>query len=133
MTAVQTWLTAISTGDTAAVRRSVAPRFAWISAGRNGWPEPLFRAESFPELFAYVKRRSAQHEHITNVSVPTAGWHDGRLMLGIVSYSRTANDVADTEQWLGKGEYECGVGIYVLSSAPQGSPERGRKPPRPSA
>jgi hypothetical protein len=122
VTAVRAWFGAIGTGDTAAVRRSVSPRFAWISAGRSGWPEPFFRASQLGELFAYVRRRSAQHERIANVSIPFGDWHDGRLMLGTVSYTRTADDVVGTEYWLGKGEYECGSGIHVLSTGPQGSP-----------
>jgi hypothetical protein len=122
VTAVKTWFGAIGTGDTAAVRRSVSPHFAWISAGRNGWPEPFFRASRFGELFAYVRRRAAQHEHITNASIPGGDWHDGRLMLGTVSYTRTANDVIGIEHWQGKGEYECGIGIHVLSTGPQGNP-----------
>jgi hypothetical protein len=124
--AVTTWLSAIGTGDTGAVRRSVARRFAWISAGRNGWSEPTFRAKNFAELFAYVRRRSARHERIANVSIPAGGWHDGRLMLGIVSYTRTADDVAGVQHWLAKGEYECGAGIYVFSAAPQDNPGRDR-------
>jgi hypothetical protein len=126
VTAVKTWFGAIGTGDTAAVRRSISPRFAWVSAGRNGWPEPFFRASQLAELFAYVRRRAVQHDHITNVSIPTGAWHDGRLMLGIVSYTRTTDDVVGLEHWQGKGEYECRRGIYVLSTAPQGSPGRGR-------
>jgi hypothetical protein len=121
-TAVAAWFGAIGTGDTATVRNSVSPRFAWISAGRNGWPEPFFRASRLADLFAYVRRRAAQHEHIANVSIPLGAWHDGRLMLGTVSYTRTADDVVGTEHWLGKGEYECGSGIHVLSTGPQGSP-----------
>jgi len=117
--AVTTWLNAIGTGDTAAVRKSVARHFAWISAGRNDWPEPTFSATGFADLFAYVRRRAAQHEHIADVSIPTGGWHEGRLRLGIVSYTRTADDVPGIEHWLGKGEYECGKGIYLFSAAPQ--------------
>jgi hypothetical protein len=126
VTAVKTWFAAIGTGDTTAVRRSVSPHFHWISAGRNGWPEPVFRASQFGELFAYVRRRAAQHEHITNVSIPGGGWHDGQLMLGSVSYIRTADDVVGIEHWQGKGEYECGKGISVLSTGPQGSPGQRR-------
>lgn len=124
--AVKSWFGAVGTGDTAAVRRSVSRSFAWISAGRNDWPEPSFTGRRFDELFAYVKRRAAHHERIENVLVPLEGWHDGRLTLGTVSYTRTADDVAGVEHWLGKGEYECGGGIYVLSTAPQGSPGRRR-------
>jgi hypothetical protein len=122
--AVKTWLGAIGTGDTAAVRKAVSPNFIVMSAGRNGWPEPFFRADRMSELFAYVKRRAAQHERITEISVPLDGWRDSRLMFGVVSYMRRADDIAGPQHWLGKGEYTCGQGIYVLNTAPQGNPGR---------
>jgi hypothetical protein len=126
ISAVKHWFLAIATGDTAAVRKVVSPTFGVISAGRNGWPEPFFRAERIDELFAYVKRRAAHHERIEEISVPTGGWHDSRIMLGVVSYTRTADDIPGTEHWLGKGEYACHRGIYVLNTAPQGSPNQRR-------
>jgi len=118
--AVKMWFGAIGTGDIAAVRKAVSPTFIVMSLGRSGWPEPFFRAERMSELFVYVRRRAAQHDRITDISVPLGDWHDGRLMLGAVSYTRTADDVVGKQRWIGKGEYECGKGIYVLNTAPQG-------------
>lgn len=122
--AVKTWLGAIGTGDTAAVRKAISPAFVGISAGRNGWPEPFFRAKRMNELFAYVRRRAAQHERIDDVAIPLGSWHDSRVMLGAVSYARTADDITGKEHWLGKGEYTCGQGISVLNTSPQGSPRQ---------
>ena len=118
--AVVTWFRAIETGDTAAVRRAVSPSFGVISAGRRGWPEPFFRAEQMSELFAYVRHRARQRERVSEIVVPTGVWLNGRLGLGAVAYVRTADDVQGREVWLGKGEYECGRGIYILNTAPQG-------------
>jgi hypothetical protein len=120
--AVRLWFHAVSSGDTAAVRRAVSPTFGVISAGRNGWPEPFFRGETMDALMDYVRRRGARHERIGNLAVPLGAWRRGRLMLGVVSYTRTADDITGTQHWLGKGAYECGRGIHVLNTAPQGRP-----------
>lgn len=124
--AVRRWFRAIETGDTNEVRRVVSPSFGVISTGRNGWPEPFLRAEHIDVLFAYVSRRAKQHERLHDIAVPTGVWRNGRLGLGVISYVRTADDVQGREAWLGKGEYECGRGIYILNTAPQGTPPRPR-------
>ena len=118
--AVRRWFHAVETGDTSEVRSAISPTFAVISAGRNGWPEPFRADHHMSELFAYVTRRSGQHERLSDIVVPTGLWRDGRLVLGPVSYSRTADDVQGRESWLGYGVYECGRGIYRLGTAPQG-------------
>ena len=74
------------------------------------------------DLMSYVKRRAAHHEVIDQLTVPVNGMHGQRLRLGLLSYRRTADDVAGTQQWLGKGEFECGKGIFTLNTAPQGKP-----------
>jgi hypothetical protein len=117
--ALKGWFAAVSAGDTAGIRANVSPTFEVFSAGRNGLPEPFFRADRFRDLVAYVTRRARAHERLVLRGIVFNGWHGRSLWFGPIAVERTADDVpGGAHMWIGKGVYECQRGLHALNTAP---------------
>lgn len=117
-TVINQWFVAMSTGDTATIRRLARPALLVFSAGRNGLPEPAFRADSPDQLIGYVAERHRVRDHWSLLEVRSAGSR-GQVLGFMPIARRTSTDPrATTGFWLGKAEYLCGNGVRVLNLAP---------------
>src|SRR5690348_18406916 len=54
---IQAWFVALSSGDTAKLRRLASPALIVFSAGRNGLPELFARADNVDQLLRYASER----------------------------------------------------------------------------
>lgn len=115
--ALKTWFQAVSTGDTALVRKAIAPTFQWVSV-------PLqivnsnaqFVGRDLPSLTKYVSERGRMHDTIELQDLTFNGWEGDLLHIGPLWYRRTADDLGSTPLLgVGKASYLCGQGLIVLS------------------
>jgi hypothetical protein len=115
---IQAWFVALSTGDTARLRRLASPALIIFSAGRNGLPERFVRADNVDQLLRYATDRHKVGDQWTLLEVRFVRVHG--TILGFMPITRReSHDPLATEGfWLGKAEYECGRGVRVLNLAP---------------
>jgi hypothetical protein len=116
--AIQQWFVAMSVGDTALLRRLAKPALLVFSFGRNGLPEPFFRADRVDDLIPYVARRHRARERLSLLEIRFTV--DKGSTIGFMPiFRRTADDSVSTKGlWLGKAEYKCGAGVFVMNLAP---------------
>lgn len=115
---INAWFIAMSIGDTAAIRRLARPALIVFSAGRNGLPEPTYRADSVAPLVRYVADRHRQVDHWSLLEVRFGG-NRGQTLGFTPITRRTSRDPRATQGlWLGKAQYECGRGVSVMNLAP---------------
>jgi len=115
---VQAWFIALSTGDTASLRRLASPALIVFSAGRNGLPERFARANNVEQLLHYATERHRVGDHWRLLEVRFVRVH-GKILGFMPIMRRESHDPRATEGfWLGKAEYECGRGVRVLNLAP---------------
>lgn len=125
--AMNLFVTAMRTADSAGLMRAVAPRFVF-SIGKFTPVDTFARADNIPQLLRYARKRARQHERLTIQAVTFNGWRGQALQLGPIYFLRTADDLGNAPRvGIGKGGYLCGQGIGSLGLAPRPKLARGTR------
>ena len=121
--AIDAFFAALRTGDSTALAQATAPMYNGefdFYMGKFSSSDSGFRARTLSELLPYARSRAWQHERITVQHVTFNYWRDQRLGFGPIYYLRSADDLGSTPRaGIGKGEYWCGKGIFILSMGPR--------------
>jgi hypothetical protein len=128
ISAISAWFAAFNDADSAGLARASATphgRFVF-SIAKFATSDTSFRARTFEELFAYVRKRAPQRERIAVQEVRFTGWSGRVLEWDRIYFTRSANDLGDKAlPGVGKGGYWCGQGVWYLHLAPRPDTDRG--------
>ena len=122
ISAINAWLAAFTDADSAGLARaSSTPKGRFVfSIGKFATSDTSFRARTFEELLAYVRKRAPQRERIAIQEVRFTGWSGRVLEWDRMYFTRSANDLGDKAlPGVGKGGYWCGQGVWYLHLAPR--------------
>ena len=128
ISAIRAWFAAFSDADSAALARaSSTPKGRFVfSIGKFATSDTSFRARTFEELLAYVRKRAPQRERMTVQEVRFNGWSGKVLEWDRIYFTRSANDLGDKAlPGVGKGGYWCGQGVWYIHLAPRPNIDRG--------
>ena len=122
--ALDLFVDAVNRADSSALVRALALRrpLGYVFSMGKGFraSDTFFVGRALPDLLRYARQRSRNHERITLQAVTFNGWHGRALHFGPVYFQRSANDLgAGPRDGIGKGGFECGLGLAVLNLAPR--------------
>ena len=120
ISAISAWFAAFTDADSAALAKaSSTPKGRFVfSVGKFATSDTVFRARTFEELIAYMRKRARQHERMTVQEVRFTGWSGQVLEWDRLYFTRSANDLGDTPlRGVGKGGYWCRQGVWYLHLA----------------
>jgi len=127
ISAIKGWFASFTDADSAGLAKaSSTPNGRFVfSIGKFTASDTLFRARTFEDLLAYVRKRSPQRERMTVQEVRFKGWSGRVLEWDPVYFTRSANDLGDKAlPGVGKGGYWCGQGVWYLHLAPRQDVDR---------
>ena len=122
ISAIRAWLAAFTDADSAGLARaSSTPKGRFVfSTEKFATSDTFFRARTFEELLAYVRKRAPQRERIAVQEVRFTGWSGQVLQWDRMYFTRSANDLGDKAlPGVGKGGYWCRQGVWYLHLAPR--------------
>src|ERR1700741_2735244 len=122
ISAIRAWFAAFTDADSARLARaSSTPKGRFVfSIGKFATSDTSFRARTFEEMLAYVRKRAPQRERIAVQEVRFTGWSGRVLEWDRLYFTRSANDLGDKAlEGVGKGGYWCGQGVWSLHLAPR--------------
>jgi hypothetical protein len=129
---IDAFFVALRTADSTALAQATAPLHNGefdFSMGKFSTPDPGFRAHTVSELLPYARSRARQHERIAVQHVTFNYWRGHRLGFGPIYYLRSADDLGSKPRaGIGKGEYWCGKGIFILYMGPRPAFDPGPSP-----
>jgi len=127
ISAIKAWFASFTDADSAGLAKaSSTPNGRFVfSIGKFTTSDTLFRARTFEDLLAYVRKRSPQRERMTVQEVRFKGWSGRVLEWDPVYFTRSANDLGDKAlPGVGRGGYWCGQGVWYLHLAPRQDVDR---------
>jgi hypothetical protein len=115
--AIDLFLAAMRSADSAGLARAMAPRFTF-STGKFTPADTFFVTHAIPELLRYARKRARAHERMTLQAVTFNGWRGGELQFGPIYFLRFADDLGHVPLGgIGKGAFACGQGLTVFNLA----------------
>lgn len=118
--AVADWFAILESGDVRKIAAVIDGRnFRWISVSSFGDNDSSISIRDYRQLESYVRDRSAAHERLRLIGAPVSVRRGAFLEFGPIAFERSADDLSPgRHRGVGKGEYRCGGGLTVLSTAP---------------
>ena len=118
--AVNDWFAILESGDVRRIGSVVDRRnFHWISVISFGDNDASISIRDYRQLDTYVRDRAAAHERLRLIDAPVSQRRGAFLEFGPIAFERSADNLSPgIHRGVGKGEYRCGGGLTVLSTAP---------------